>query len=235
MHELTVLANKYGTDKGSVHTFTEKIYGPLFQSKKEKLINILVIGAGKVGGSHKMWKEYFINGHVYCLDPFFLPDQLITIEELKALGINIIRGNQLSRADLVLAGKAAEGGYDIIIDDGAHMPDSIQLTLATLFPYLKSDGYFIVEDLATARRRGSNIDSVNENLRRIDTKNLMKEQHVPEHTLEEALEHYTNTANQWLSKILNDDEKQYLIENIRDWKVFDDGGRLQNICVIIKK
>tara|TARA_R100000808_G_scaffold7892_1_gene22664 strand:+ start:19723 stop:20424 length:702 start_codon:yes stop_codon:yes gene_type:complete len=233
MHELTELANKYGSDKGSVHVFTEKIYGPLFQSKKEKPINILEIGAGKVGGSHKMWKEYFINGEVYCMDPFFLPDQVVTIKELEDLGINIIRGNQLNREDLLAAGQAAKGGYDIIIDDGAHMPDAIQLSVGLLFPYLKSGGYFIIEDLATARRRGGNIDDVNENLLKLDTKNLMKERHVPDYTLEQSLAHYQ--SEEWLSNVLQHEEKQYLVDNIRDWKVFDDGGRLQNICVIVKK
>ena len=100
MHELTRLGRKYGTDKATTHTFTERVYGPLLEGRKEDPLTLLEIGAGKVGGSHKMWKEYFTQGEIYCMDPFFLPDQEVTISELQNLGVHVIRGNQLRREDL---------------------------------------------------------------------------------------------------------------------------------------
>jgi len=234
MHELTKLGRKYGTDKATTHTFTERIYGPLFEEIKEKPISLLEIGAGKVGGSSKMWKEYFTQGEIYCMDPFFLPDQEVTLSELEGLDIHVIRGNQLHREDLLRCGEACLTGYDYIIDDGAHMPDAIQISLGTLFPFLNSGGFYIVEDLSTASRRGHNWEETNVNLDKLDSKGLMKARHVQEHTLEEAFT-VLDRAKQWLSKTLTPTECAYLVENIQDWTILDDGGRKNNICIIKKK
>ena len=234
MHELTKLGRKYGTDKATSHTFTERVYGPLFEGKKNEPLNLLEIGGGKVGGSHKMWKEYFTQGEIYCMDPFFLPDQDVTITELENLGIHVIRGNQLHREDLAAAAAACPDGYDYIIDDAAHMPDAIQLSLGSLFPALKSGGTYIVEDLATAARRGANLEATNINLEKLDSEGLMTERHTEEHLLEEAFTVFERT-NQWLSKVLTPAECAYLVENIAAWKILDDGSRLKNICIIKKK
>ena len=238
MHELTALGRKYGTDKAGGragnHTFTERVYGPLFEKKKNEPLSLLEIGAGKVGGSHKMWKEYFTQGEIYCMDPFFLPDQDTTIEELEDLGIQVIRGNQLRRDDLLTAAAASPGGYDYIIDDAAHVPDAIQLSLGILFPALKPGGFYIIEDLATATRRGQDLEATNVNLGKLDSQGLMTERHTEEHILEESLEAY-NRTNQWLSKTLTPTESAYLVENIQEWIILDDGARLKNICIIKKK
>jgi hypothetical protein len=59
MHELTKLGRKYGTDKATAHTFTERVYGPLFEETKEKPISLLEIGAGRVclPGREYRWVE----------------------------------------------------------------------------------------------------------------------------------------------------------------------------------
>ena len=234
MHELTRLGRKYGTDKATTHTFTERVYGPLLEGRKEDPLTLLEIGAGKVGGSHKMWKEYFTQGEIYCMDPFFLPDQEVTISELQNLGVHVIRGNQLRREDLQRTADACPGGYDYIIDDAAHMPDAIQMSLGTLFPALKSGGFYIVEDLATAGRRGADLEATNVNLGKLDSQGLMPERHTAEYELQEALAVFTR-SNQWLSKVLTPQESAYLVENIQQWKILDDGMRLKNICIIRKK
>jgi hypothetical protein len=67
MSELTILANKYGSDKGTVygdkHNFTET-YEKYFKSFKDKKINILEIGVND-GSSLKMWYDYFPNATIY--------------------------------------------------------------------------------------------------------------------------------------------------------------------------
>ncbi len=238
MHELTKLGRKYGTDKAGGragnHTFTEQVYGPLFEKRKEDKLHLLEIGAGQVGGSHKMWKEYFSQGEIYCMDPFFLGDQTVTRSELEGLGVHVIQGNQLRREDLTRAGSSCEGGFDYIIDDAAHVPDAIQLSLGTLFPYLKGGGFYIVEDLATASRRGRALEATNANLAKLDVRGLMTERHIQDYSLEESLTAF-DEGKPWLSEILTDNEKQYLVENIRAWKILDDGHRLKNIALIKKK
>jgi len=168
------------------------------------------------------------------MDPFFLPDQDVTITELENLGIHVFRGNQLRREDLAAVAAGCPAGYDYIIDDAAHMPDAIQLSLGSLFPALKSGGFYIVEDLATASRRGRDLKATNLNLGKLDSQGLMRERHTEEHPLEAAFEVFER-SNQWLSKVLTPAECAYLVEHIADWKILDDGSRLKNICIIKKK
>ena len=71
----------------------------------------------------------------------------ITPARLEAEGIIVIKGNQMNRDDLNSAGKMSNGGFDVIIDDGAHNNDAQQISLGGLFPYLKGGGLYIIEDL----------------------------------------------------------------------------------------
>ena len=238
MHELTKLGRKHGTDKAGGragnHLFTECVYGPLFENHQEKKLHLLELGAGQVGGSHKMWKEYFTEGEIYCMDPFFLPDQTVTSTELEELGIHVIQGNQLRRDDLTRAGTSCKEGFDYIIDDAAHVPDAIQLSLGVLFPYLKSGGIYIVEDLATATRRGNALEATNANLEKLDTQGLVPERHIKDYTLEASLQAF-DEGKLWPSEILTHNEKRYLMDNIASWEILDDGRRLRNIALIEKK
>ena len=42
------------------------------------------------------------------------------------------------------------GGFDIIIDDGSHLNDDVIKTFNILFPLLRQDGIYVVEDTQTA-------------------------------------------------------------------------------------
>lgn len=42
--------------------------------------------------------------------------------------------------------------FDIIIDDGSHMQQDQQISFATLFPVVKSGGYYVIEDVANQVR-----------------------------------------------------------------------------------
>lgn len=63
MNQLTKIANKHNSSKGTVGTintsFTE-LYYDYFNPLKNKKLNILEIGVGR-GGSLKLWKEFFKN------------------------------------------------------------------------------------------------------------------------------------------------------------------------------
>ena len=235
MSELDDLGRKHRTDKATHHGYMKSTYYPLFKNKKKEKIAILEIGAGRFGGSVKVWKEFFENGEVYLFDPFFIEgsDKVgpysASLEDIEPLGIKCIKGNQLIRQDLEQVESMCPGGLDYIIDDGAHVNDAIQISLATLFKYLKPGGLYIVEDLHTARSRLFNranrglLD--NENIK-IENKTL----HVDEEHLIDSLSHFKEN-NKWLSKTLTDDEKEYLEQNIEDFKV----GPGRKICVIIKR
>ena len=187
-----------------------------FEPRHSK-INILELGAGKIGASVKMWKEYYFNANVYSFDPFFLPDQEVTPNELKAFHITPIQGNQLSREDLFKAGtqiiEETGKGIDIVIDDAAHMPDAIQISIGTLFPLMNSGGVYFIEDLNTALRRNIDIDEVNKNLKTIDTQEKMSLRHSDEVQFSEAV-HHLAIKGKWLSNTLNESEIKYLSNSI---------------------
>lgn len=184
---------------------------------RESKINILELGAGRVGASIKMWKEYYYNANVYSFDPFFLPDQEVTPDELRSFDITPIQGNQLSKEDLFNAGaqiiKETGKGIDLVIDDAAHMPDAIQISIGTLFPFMNANGVYFVEDLNTALRRNMNIEEVNENLKTIDTQQKMFLRHSDDVRFFDAIHHLARKGK-WLSNILNESEINYLSNSI---------------------
>ncbi len=47
------------------------------------------------------------------------------------------------------------GKIDIVIDDGSHHEDHQRISFETLFPYVKSKGYYVIEDLHFAYHNGS--------------------------------------------------------------------------------
>ena len=58
----------------------------------------------------------------------------------------IYRGDASKREDLTKFGKLFSP-FDVVLDDASHASHHQQITLATLFPFLKSGGMYIIEDL----------------------------------------------------------------------------------------
>ncbi len=160
MNILTKLANRYGSDKGSVgptdvwrgHNYTEK-YFDLFEPMRDESIHLLEIGIGlkgdrfdanivsqrNMGGaSLKMWRDFFPLGEINGIDingEVDLGDRIRTFE-----------ADQGDRERLLQV--LSEVGYlDIIIDDGSHDPEDQQTALTTLWKGLVPGGYYIIEDL----------------------------------------------------------------------------------------
>lgn len=138
MRKLTELGIKHNSDKSYHHAFTE-VYEPYFQ----KYVNpsILEIGIYN-GGSIRMMDEYFDG---YCnIVGFDRGDQLSYRSEKS--NIAVILGDQSVESDLMKCLSVSKE-YDIIIDDGSHFVDHQQFSFNVLFPYLKSGGIYIIEDL----------------------------------------------------------------------------------------
>lgn len=138
MNKLTELGIKHNTDKAYYHGFTD-VYEPYF-SKYENP-SIFEIGTYN-GGSIKMMDEYFGG---YCdIVGFDRGDQLAYRSEKS--NITLVLGDQSIEADLVRGADTLKQ-YDIIIDDGSHFVEHQQFSFNILFPYLKSGGIYIIEDL----------------------------------------------------------------------------------------
>ncbi len=89
-----------------------------------------------------MWADYFPKGTIHAID----------IEPHPELNTNRIHTHvvdQTDRAGLTTLA-TREGPFDVIVDDGGHMMGQQQISLGTLFPYLKPGGIYFIEDLHTS-------------------------------------------------------------------------------------
>lgn len=224
MSILSEIGKKHKTDKVS-NGYTD-IYESFFVKFKDENINVLEIGAGDLGSSHKMWKEYFKNGNVFCFDTFISPIQKDLKDELAGHGVKSYEGNQLSRRDLGLAMESFGVEFDIILDDGAHMPDAIQISLGSLFPFLKTGGKYIVEDLLCAKSRQKRINEVNKKIREFG----LDISHEVDIHLSDSFKHF-DKYSEWTSNSLTKLEKEYLRDNISWWEFYCNN----KLCIMEKK
>lgn len=143
--DLHRLANQY--DAGKPHWYLD-IYHNFFKDRRNKNLNILEIGIGGYtapnagGGSLRMWQTYFSNSRIYGVDIYdkkFHEDKRI----------KVYQGSQVDQ--LFLNSLVEEvGSFDIIIDDGSHINEHVIFTFEALFPYLSSNGIYVVEDTHTS-------------------------------------------------------------------------------------
>lgn len=139
METLTELGFTYKTDKSTDHQFTDK-YDEVLSPLRNNNINLLEIGVWE-GSSLKMWKDYFKNGNIYAIDVYdkkHLEEDRIKIDIADQGNYNQIL-NVFPNVD-----------FDVVIDDGGHQQYQQQITLAAIFPKLKSKSIYILEDLHTS-------------------------------------------------------------------------------------
>ncbi len=141
------LALIYGTDKFGSHFYTPHYHKHL-KKYRWKRINLLEIGAGgyknKYDGGHSLrtWKKYFPFGKITAIDIF---DK----SPLQERRITILQGSQ---ADEKFLHDVIDkiGTPDVIIDDGSHINEHVITSFEILFPLLKDDGLYIIEDTQTS-------------------------------------------------------------------------------------
>ncbi len=154
---LTALANKYGTDKGTVsglgHGYS-LLYDLLFSRFRLEAINLCEIGlciggpevkSGSVERSAEnlpsisMWHEYFPNAKLYGVD----------ISDFSAFENEWFKFIRSDAGDDKILQKVVDLGFefDIIIDDGSHAHFHQQRTFLSLFQTVRKGGLFIIEDL----------------------------------------------------------------------------------------
>ncbi|WP_316015316.1 hypothetical protein [Roseobacter sp. HKCCA0434] len=154
---LTDLADKYGSDKGSTkHRYTE-LYHMLFAPFRDREITFLEMGLLIGGPEHgksadrqtndlpsvRMWLDYFTRAKVIGLDvsdfSWFEHDRF-----------DFVRCDMDARENIAAAGAhilARHGAPDIVIDDASHASHHQQNAFLELFPHLPSGGLYIIEDL----------------------------------------------------------------------------------------
>lgn len=154
--DLTTYANQFGTDKGTVsrasHSYTA-VYDLLFTGRRAEPLRILEIGLSTGGPelgrpadravyeapSIRMWHEFFPNAKLYGLD----------ISDFSAMQTDWFSFVRADCGDQGQLERIADLGthFDLIVDDGSHASFHQQLTLVTLFKYLRNGGLYVIEDL----------------------------------------------------------------------------------------
>jgi len=141
MGQLTTMASGR-TDKGLPgHGYTSIYEGFLVQWRYEP-IRIMEIGIAG-GGSLKLWYDYFPQASIFGID----------IEDAKQFENSRVKtciADQSKRDQLEKCVKQFGGAFDLLIDDGGHAMDQQQISLGYLFRYVKSNGFYFLEDIHTS-------------------------------------------------------------------------------------
>jgi glycosyltransferase involved in cell wall biosynthesis len=154
---LSAIFRRSGTDK--VINGYAGLYEALFSKGRREIRRILEIGIGtmipgapssmvgfapegyKPGASLRAWREFFPNATIYGAD--IQPDTQFSDEErIVTVLCNSSDADQVKQ----LMSKLNNEQFDIIIDDGSHILENQLKTLRNLYPFLKSGGFYIVED-----------------------------------------------------------------------------------------
>lgn len=156
---LDKLALLYGTDKSSeLHNYCVK-YEKYFPFDRSDNLKILEIGVEK-GSSLKMWRDYFFNSEIIGID--FIKE----CKKYEEDRIKIEIGNQTDEKFLNEIIKKYKN-FDLIIDDGSHNNNDVIKSFEILFPFIKSQGIYIIEDSCTSywtefnggyKKEGSSIE-----------------------------------------------------------------------------
>lgn len=146
---LEYFAKKFHSDKGESHHGYTKHYEKHFSELKYKRVKILELGVGgyefpdRGGSGLKMWSSYFENGKIYGCD-IYDKSGIELPERTK-----IYQGSQ-NDGDFLLTMMDEIGNPDLIIDDASHINKLTIETFKHLFPWLKSGGIYVVEDVESS-------------------------------------------------------------------------------------
>lgn len=129
-----------GTDK-IIHHGYERFYCD-FLNRTQIKNEILEIGYGE-GLSIKFWKEIFPNSFLNIIDKD---------KSESGDGYSVYKCDQSSLDDLLsLQENLKSKSFDLIVDDGSHIPEHIILTFNVFFKYLLNPGCsYIIEDIETS-------------------------------------------------------------------------------------
>jgi hypothetical protein len=132
-------------DRRLIHKWMHyfEIYHRHFDRFRHRPITVLEFGVSQ-GGSLQMWREYFgEDAMIYGvdIDP--------ACAELTGPNIEVLIGDQEDR-DFLRTVADKVGPIDLLIEDGGHTMGQQIATFEVLYPHVKEDGVFLIEDLHTS-------------------------------------------------------------------------------------
>ena len=142
---LTGLADLYGSDKGNIkHGYTkvyEKLIAELAPHKRFPL-QIAEVGVA-CGASLRMWANYCPTSVIWGFD--IRPECANLCKDLGNVRIQIADPRRYSMPAKSL---------DLFVDDGSHMAEDIVDTLVHCQTWVRSGGYYVIEDLGCTYDEG---------------------------------------------------------------------------------
>jgi hypothetical protein len=217
---LDQLANLYSTDKGTLYPNPSRhgyapLYDTLLTKWREDPIRMLEIGIKmeftEGGHSVNMWKHYFENAFIFTFDIENMHDHPAIKNNTR---VSFFQGDQSNRTDLQnMYESFGNKDFDFILEDGSHQHHHQMISLGQLFKYVKSGGYYILEDMSIPNRPVCCI-------RNDETFNLI-------YKLKET--------GKIESEYLLPDEKEYLENNISGIEIYADIQNAYATAIITKK
>lgn len=154
--DLDEILSGRGSDKQSKHGYAP-IYHAMFKHLRDQPLALLEIGIGTLmpgassmyghdlpgyrpGASLRAWRDYFPSAVVHGVD--IQLDTMISGEERI---VTALCDSTSAEAVKVYLERAPV--FDIIIDDGVHTPELQLRTLRNLYPALKPNGIYVIEDV----------------------------------------------------------------------------------------
>jgi len=127
------------TDKNTLHNYVKGFYEKYFEPYKDAEVNLVEIGVW-MGGSVKLWSEYFSNARSIIgieLNQESIWDQYKEVENS-----TYYFGDAYSRE---ICDRISD--IDIFIDDGPHTLDSMIEAIKLYLPKVNPGGIFVIEDI----------------------------------------------------------------------------------------
>jgi len=163
--ELSILCDKYGTDKGAVtsggHPYSwaaqtyADFYEAMFGHCREYIGNVFECGVGRKfpnalsntgiigtpGASLKVWREYFPNAQIFGAD--INRDALFNEERISTYHVDQTSPESIGR----LWEDVRVPKFDLMIDDGLHTFEAGVCMFENSIAKLKKNGVYVIEDV----------------------------------------------------------------------------------------
>ena len=141
---LQQLVDNSRTDKNTVHSYLP-LYQELLIKKKETAKNILEVGIS-IGGSIKLWSDFFTNATIHGVDTIHINNVWDGIKNKE----NIILHTSTDAYNEVLFNSTFLNKnikFDFILDDGPHSLESMWKFIKLYSQIMTNDGILIIEDV----------------------------------------------------------------------------------------
>ena len=133
------------TDKNTLHSYVN-VYEDMFDSLRYTAKNILEIGMAP-GGSIMVWRNYFINAHIYGIDTCNLAN--IHSQSIKNDYHITLFPNTNGYNDQFIRENFTNKNikFDMVLDDASHTLEDIIYFIMKYLPLLSDNGIMVIENI----------------------------------------------------------------------------------------